>query len=169
MVRAPTPEDLSLLPTRGELSYELPTVTWPDGSAVELTLRAISARDRAAIDRAAIAAASAYKGDYDDTTALVETVFAGIARPQLDEEHKAILWRWNVWILEQIADQIAILGRLPARELQAHLERLAGIAVPEPQTSSAGPRRKRRAPKPDSPTGNPAGDTPEPSPASAGG
>lgn len=157
-MRTPTAEDLALLPNRGELSYELPNVTWPNGSPVQLTLRALGATERAAIDRAAIAAAAAYKGEYDDTTALVETVFHGIASPRLDDEHKKILWRWNVWILEQIADQIAILGRLPARELEATLERLAGAAVPQPTARTPRAPRKSRAAQPDRTSGNAPGD-----------
>lgn len=166
-MRTPTPEDLSVLPTRGEVSYTLPNLTWPDGSPVHLTVRALGATERAAIDRAAIAAAAAYKGEYDDTTALVETVFYGIAQPKLELEHKAILWRWNVWLLEQIADQIALLNELPARELQTHLERLAGIPVPEPTPGAAGASRKRRARKSDRATSNPPGDADQPGGAGA--
>ena len=162
MARTPTPEDLSILPTRGELSYQLPGVTWPDGSPVQLTLRALSARDRAAVDRAAIAAGGQHKLEYDDATALVETVFYGISQPRLEDAHKAILWGWNAWLLEQIADQIATLGRLPARDLQAHLERLAGIGIPEPAARPTGSARRRGAAKSGDATGKSAGDTGEP-------
>lgn len=160
--RTPTPEDLSVLPTRGELSYQLPNVTWPDGSRVAITIRALSARERAAVERAAVAAGGQHKIEYDDMTALVETVYHGIAQPRLEDSHKAILWGWNVWILEQIADQITALGRLPARDLQTHLERLAGIAVPEPTAAAAGKARKRRADQPGGAAGNPARAAAEP-------
>lgn len=158
--KTPTPEDLSLLPTCGEISFEIPNVTWPDGSPVELTLRALDAQGRAAVDRAAIAAGTKVGIDYDDATALVETVFQGIVRPTLTEDHRRILWKWNAWILDQLAEEIDRLGRLPARQLQAYLERLAGRAIPEkPERKKATARKRARRPV-DQPAGNPPGDTP---------
>lgn len=160
--RTPTPEDLAILPTRGELSYQLPGVTWPDKTPVQITLRALSAREQATIDRAALAAGGKHGTEYDDMTALVETVCAGISQPRLDDAHKAIIWGWNVWLLEQIADQIRTLGRLPARDLQATLERLAGITIPEPAAGPTGAPRKRGAAKSGRAAGSPARDAGEP-------
>jgi hypothetical protein len=74
-MRLPTVEDLSILPNRGEIAYDLPTVSWPDGTPVRLVLRALDARSQAAIDRAAIKAGAKNDIEYDATTAMVETVF----------------------------------------------------------------------------------------------
>ena len=143
-MRYPTVEDLGTLPTRGEIAYDLATVTWPDGSPVHLKLRALDARAQAAVDREAAKAGAKHGIDYDHATAMVKTVFLAIAEPKLEEHHESILWGWNAWILSEIADQIAILGRLPARDLQSALERLAGVAIPDAPAKPSTPRRTKR-------------------------
>lgn len=81
--------------------------------------------------------------DYDYQTALVLTVFHGIAEPRLEEGHQSILWGWGTFVLEGIAEHITQIGRLPARNLQATLERLAGIPVPDPPAPQKRSRRAR--------------------------
>lgn len=152
MVRTPTAEDLALVPTCGEIEFTIPRVTWPDGSPFTIQLRALDARQSADVDRKATKAGAQHGTSYDDYTALVWTVFYAISKPRLTENQMGVLWDMNASILAEIADYLATLAILPARELQAHLERLAGVAVPEKKS------RKRGSARPIPPSGH--GDTP---------
>lgn len=134
--RTPTAQDLALAPSCAELEIELP-LTWPDGTPMVITLRALTARQRMAANRAAIKAAQEWGGEFDDDVWAVKTAFYGIARPQLTEAQESILWDMNAWIRDQIVDAIDTLQRLPARAVETELERLAGTAVP------AAPQKKR--------------------------
>lgn len=143
--RIPTAQDLALAPSCAELEIDLP-LAWPDGSPMRITLRALTARQRMAANRAAVKAAQEWGGEFDDDVWAVKTAFYGIARPQLTEAQESILWDMNAWVRDQIIDAIDTLQRLPARAVEAELERLAGTPVPP-----APPKKKsgRQRPEPD--------------------
>lgn len=144
--RTPTAQDLALAPSCAELEIGLP-IAWPDGSPMRITLRALTARQRMAANRAAVKAALEWGGEFDDDVWAVKTAFYGIARPQLTEAQESILWDMNAWIRDQIVDAIDTLQRIPAAAVETELERLAGTAVP-PAPPKKKPGRQRPEPDP---------------------
>lgn len=140
--RRPSAQDLANCDQLGQLPIELSQLTWPDGSPMELLLRARSAEDRAKCDRAATRAAITLDmgSSFDDHTYAIMTVFYGLAEPRLTEAQLPILWSLNTHIIDELADAIERIEKLPAALLKARLERLADAAIPEKET----PRTKKR-------------------------
>ena len=142
--RRPSAQDLANCDQLGQLPIELSQLTWPDGSPMELLLRARSAEDRAKCDRAATRAAIQLDmgSTCDENTYAIMTVFYGLAEPKLTEAQLPILWSLNTNIIDELADGIERLEKLPAAALRARLERMANTPIPAAESAST---KKRRA------------------------
>lgn len=146
--RRPSAQDLANCDQLGQLPIQLPQLTWPDGTQMELLIRARSAEDRAKCDRAATLAAIKLDmgSTFDEQTYAIYTVFYGLAEPKLSDAQIPILWSLNTNIIDELADAIERIEKLPAAALKARLERMAGSAIPAVETART---KKRRAPRSD--------------------
>lgn len=129
--RVPTAEDFTLVPQLAEVPLVIPNLTFPDGAAFEVRVRALSALERAACNRAALKSAAEHKiGAFDEEAWAVERAFYALAQPRLTEEQKSILWSWNPHVIDLIVGLSVRLEKLPARAIELELQRLAGVTVP---------------------------------------
>lgn len=139
--RVPTAEDFATTPQLAESPLEIPQLTFPDGTPFRVRVRARSARERAACSRAAVKAASAWGGTFDEDAWSIEAAFYMLAQPKLLPAQKEQLWDWNPHVIDLIVGTGVRLERLPARAVELELARLAGVAVPDAPGASAADRR----------------------------
>lgn len=135
-------EDLASVPQLAEIPIAIPQLTWPDGSPFEVTIRALSFEERRAVNRAATKAAEGLPTPMDPDTWALETVFRGLVKPKLTESQKQFLKDTNATVIDDLADAIVRIGRLPARAVERAVERLAAVdggaapGTPVPDQSS---------------------------------
>lgn len=137
--KRPTVEDLTTLPTCASVPVELPSVTWPDGSAVVVEVRALTFRERSE----AIRAAQVKRDDHyviDEEKWALEVVRRGLLVPTITPQQLAVLESLNANVIDAICDAIITLGSVNPRAISAELERLAGMATPPKATA----RRAKR-------------------------
>lgn len=127
--RVPTPEELTVLPTRGEIPLRLNGVTWPDGAPVVLWLRARSFEQRATAANKAAKYAKDHGYHEDEAWALL-AARAFIARPEISDAQLHVLAGLNPRIIDEIVAAGERIEHLDARLIAAALEDLAGVATP---------------------------------------
>jgi hypothetical protein len=131
--RTPTLEDFATVPQLAEVPLVIPQLTFPDGSPFEIRVRALSARERAACERAAIKAAAERKdgSTFDEHVWAIERAFYALVSPRLTPAQKDQLWDWNPHVIDAIVGCSSRLEKLPARAVELEVERLAGVTVPD--------------------------------------
>jgi hypothetical protein len=127
--KTPTPEDLALIPTRGEIPLELNEVTWPDGSPVVLWLRGRSFLEMASANYRAAEYARKHGITEDDAWALLAAK-SYIARPEISDAQLHVLTGLNPRIISDIIQAGERIEAIDARLIQSAVEQLAGVATP---------------------------------------
>lgn len=137
--RVPTIQEIALTRQLAELPMEVKGWAWPDGRPMKVKVRALTFAERRECNRLAMEAGlkAMPKGftpgqvlPFDDDVWALEAVVRGLVEPKLPRAAIAVLGDMNAAIIDQLADAITRLGKLPAAFVAAELERLAGRAVP---------------------------------------
>lgn len=133
MNRTPTVEDIRDIPQLARLTLIVPVWEYQDGTAVEVTVRCRTFRERRHCLMMAMEAGK--NGKPDEDTWAIETVLAGMVEPKFTRDQVGILWDSNPAAIDLIAETVVRLEEVPARRLSNEIIRQSGapaaIVTPE--------------------------------------